>query len=314
MFENLKKVLAGLLIILGLVFFLFIINQLILFFNLLNRINTYLAYGLTGILVLFLLYMLAKIGLMWFRAPKVPILKADASQDDYQTYLDQTISMLKKNSNLKKIDFESKTLSKEDLVTEAFDLLDQLSLPLIKGNANTIFISTAVSQNGSLDSILVLTSMIKMIWQLANLYKTRPSLRSIGKLYLQVASVILMARSIEDADLIEDQMEPLIAAILGESLASTIPGMVPVTNLIVSSIMEGSVNAYLALRVGLVSQAFLGMEVPQSKNFIRKNASLQALSYMGSIIGDNSKLVVKTMVAGVKKAGSKTAKKWFKKN
>lgn len=120
-----------------------------------------------------------------------------------------------------------------------------------------------------------------------------------------------MARSIEDADVLEDQLEPLIAAILGESVASAIPGMVPITNLVVSSIMEGSLNSYLALRVGIVTQAYLGMEVPQSKSFIRKNASLQSLSYMGSIISGNSKLVIKAVVSSVKKAGSKTAKKWF---
>lgn len=78
--------------------------------------------------------------------------------------------------------------------------------------------------------------------------------------------------------------------------------------------MEGSINAYLALRVGIVAQAYLGMEVPQTKNFIRKNASLQSLSYLGNIIADNSKLVAKTIVTSVKKAGSKTARKIFKKS
>lgn len=313
MFENLKKLIIGIFIILGIIFFLFIINQFILFFNLIYKINAFLAYTLTYGLLIFLIYLLGKILFMWFRAPKVPILKTDASEEEYQAYLDQTIAMLKHNKNLKEIDFDSDHLSKEDLVTKAFDLLDDLSLPLIKGNANNIFISTAISQNGTLDSILVLSSMVKMIWQLASLYQTRPSLKSMGKLYLQVASVIFMARSIEDADLIEDQMEPLIAAVLGESIASTIPGMVPITNLVVSSIMEGSVNAYLTLRVGIVTQAYLGMEVPQTKNFIRKNASLQSLSYMGSIIADNSKLVAKTIASSVKKAGSNTARKFFPK-
>ncbi len=314
MLSDLKKILKFIGVILGIIFFLFIINQFILFYNLLFRIHKYLAYtiavGLGGLLI----YFITSISIMWLKSPTVPILEVGASEEEYQEYIDQTIDMLKKNKNLNKIDFDSDKYSKEELVTIAFDELDKLSMPLIKANANTIFISTAISQNGTLDSILVLNSMIKMIWNLARLYQTRPSLKSIGKLYLQVASVIFMARSIEDADLIEDQMEPLIAAVLGESIASTIPGMVPITNLVISSIMEGSVNAYLSLRVGIVTQAYLGMEVPQTKSFIRKNASLQSLSYLGNIISDNSKLVAKTIVSSVKKAGANTARKIFKKS
>ncbi len=155
--------------------------------------------------------------------------------------------------------------------------------------------------------------MVRMVWQLAKVYQTRPSLKSISKLYLQVAGVIFMARSLEDSDIIEQQIEPLIATILGESLASAIPGMVPIANLIVSSIMEGSLNAFLALRVGIVAQSYLGMEVPQSKGFIRKTSSLHSLTYMRDIIKDNSRLVVSTIVNSVKKAGSNTAKRWFRK-
>lgn len=311
MLKDLKRIAIGISFVLGVIFLLFIINQFIIFFGLLKTINIYLAYALTGLVVGLLLYILLKIGLIWARAPKVPVLAPNPSEDEYQSYLSQTIEMLKYNKNLSEIDFDSNILTKEELVTMAFDILDKKSLPLIKGNANTIFISTAISQNGSLDSILVLTSMVKMIWQLASVYQTRPSLKSMGKLYLQVASVIFMARSIEDADIIEDQLEPLIAAILGESIASAIPGMVPITNLVVSSIMEGSINAYLTLRVGIVTQSYLGMEVPQTKSFIRKHASLQSLSYMGSIIADNSKLVIKSIATSVKKASSNTAKKWF---
>lgn len=311
MLKDLKRIAIGISFVLGVIFLLFIINQFIIFFGLLKAINVFLAYTITGLLAAILIYILIKIGFIWLKAPKVPILPVNPSEEEYQIYLSETIEMLKHNGNLIDIDFDSSEFTKEELVTMAFDTLDKKSLPLIKGNANTIFISTAISQNGSLDSVLVLTSLVKMIWQLARVYQTRPSLKSMGKLYLQVASVIFMARSIEDADIIEDQLEPLIAAILGESIASAIPGMVPITNLVVSSIMEGSINAYLTLRVGIVTQAYLGMEVPQTKSFIRKNASLQSLSYMGSIIADNSKLVIKSIASSVKKASSNTAKKWF---
>ena len=313
MLKDLKRILIGVGLVIGIIFFLFIVNQFILFFELVKNIHPYLAIFLTSITVIALVYVIWKTASIWLMAPKAPLLPADPSQEEYEEYLIETKRILKLNTKLKDIDFDSEEYTNEELVTMAFDKLDELSFPLIKENANTIFLSTAISQNGSLDSILVLTSMIRMVWQLAKVYQTRPSLKSISKLYLQVAGVIFMARSLEDSDIIEQQIEPLIATILGESLASAIPGMVPIANLIVSSIMEGSLNAFLALRVGIVAQSYLGMEVPQSKGFIRKTSSLHSLTYMRDIIKDNSRLVVSTIVNSVKKAGSNTAKRWFRK-
>ena len=121
-----------------------------------------------------------------------------------------------------------------------------------------------------------------------------------------------MARSIEDADLIEDQMEPLIASIIGESLASAIPGMVPVANLVVSSLMEGAVNAFLTLRVGLIAQNYLGSAQPLEKSSLRRTTSSQAIRYMGSIIKSNSSLVLKTVGNAAKNASFNKAKRWLK--
>ncbi|NLW52741.1 MAG: DUF697 domain-containing protein [Tissierellia bacterium] len=309
--KNTKRLLIGFGFFLGIVFVLFVINQFVLLYDLLYRIHPYLAIGLITILGGLLLIILFRLILLFTRSPKVVVLPENPSPEQYDNYLDDMISILKRNRHLKEIDFD-KPASKEYLVTQAFNRLDDLSFPLIKKNANAIFLSTAVSQNGSLDSILVLVSMIKMIWQLANVYQTRPSIKSMGKLYLQVASIVFMARTIEDSDLIEEQLEPLITSLIGESIASAIPGMAPITNLVVSSVLEGSLNAFLTLRVGIITQSYLGMEVPQSKSFIRRNASLTSVKYMGSIIKDNSKIVLKTIANSVKKVGAQKAKSIFK--
>lgn len=310
--KNTKRLLIGLGLFLGLVFVLFVINQFVLLYDLLYRIHPYLAIGLTTILGGITLVILIRLIFLFIRSPKVVVLSENPTPEQYNQYLDDMISILKKNRHLKEIDFDQESVSKDYLVTQAFNTLDSLSFPLIKRNSNSIFLSTAVSQNGSLDSILVLISMIKMIWQLANVYQTRPSIKSIGKLYLQVASIVFMARTIEDSDLIEEQLEPLITSLIGESIASAIPGMAPITNLVVSSVLEGSLNAFLTLRVGIIAQSYLGMEVPQSKNFIRRNASLTSVRYMGSIIKENSKLVIKTIASSVKKAGGQKVKNIFR--
>lgn len=308
--KNTKRILMGVGFVLGIVFVLFIINQFTTFYNLLYKIHPYLAIVVVSIIAFIVLYIVIKILMLWISSPRVLVLSENPSEEEYQQYLIDSVEILKKNKNLKHIDFDS-DLSGEEKLTTAFKDLDELSLPIIKQTASEVFLTTSISQNGSLDSLMVLSAMLKLIWKLANIYQTRPTVKSMGKLYLQVGSVVFMARTLEEEDIIEEQLEPIIASIVGESLASMVPGVVPIANLIVSSIMEGSINAFLTLRVGIITQSYLGMEVPQSKRFVKRSSSLQAVSYIGAIVKDNGKIVASKVAQSIKNAGSKTAKKWF---
>lgn len=310
-FEDIKRFLWGLMIILAILFIVFVVNQFVLLYQILYGIHPYVALGAVIIIAAAILYFIYKLAVQLKRNPKVLELSEEPTDEEYEAYLDNMLMMLRKNSNLEDLEIGREDLTKEETVTEAFKQLEGLSTPIIKENANAIFLTTAISQNGSLDSLVVLFSLIRMIWQLASIYQTRPSLMSLLKLYMQVASVVLMARAIEDADLIEYQLEPLITSIVGESLASAIPGMVPITNLVVSSLMEGAVNSFLTLRVGIITQDYLGNIQPVNKQSIRRNASIESVKYMGSIINNNAKTIIRTVGNAVKKTGVTTAKKWF---
>lgn len=309
--QSFKRLSMAFLIGLSIILTVFILNQFMNLFDLLHRFHPVLAWGLTILLAILFIYYVIKFLILYQRSSKLAVLPENPTQQELDNYYTQMVEFLKRNPHLKSLDFETSNLSKAELVEYGFKELDQITNPIIKQNASEIFLTTAISQNGSLDGIAVLISMVKMIWKLANIYQTRPSIKSLLKLYSQVGSVVFMARTLEDSEIIESQIEPLIAAIFGESVASAIPGMVPITNLVVSSMMEGSLNALLTLRVGIITQRYLGMEVPESASFIQKNASLQALSHLGNIIKDNGKLVAKSMFNAAKNATSSTAKKWF---
>lgn len=310
--KSFQKIIFFSSVLFGLFFLIFILNQFVLLYDLLNRFHPSLALGVSGLLALLSLYFLLKLFFLWRRSSRLVILPDNPTAEQETAYYKAMIKFLKSNKNLKTIDFDDASRSQKELVELAFEKLDQLSDPIIQRTASEIFLSTAISQNGSLDGIAVLVTLLKMILQLASIYQTRPSLKSLGKLYMQVASVVFMARSIEDSDLIESQIEPLITTILGESIASAIPGMVPITNLIISSLMEGSLNALLTLRVGIITQSYLGMEKPESKSFIQKNASFRALGQIGTILKVNGKIVAKSMVKATRNATTNAAKRWFK--
>lgn len=319
--KDLKRLLIWGGVILGVLMTIFIVNQFWTLYQLLAQFHPIFAAAVIAVLVLGLAYICFKVTRQLVKNQVVIELPLNPSDEEYTAYLDSWLTMLAKNPHLDATQYQP--LIKEDeltldaeskaaLINEGLATLKEKSLPMIKENANAIFLSTAISQNGSLDSFMVLFSLLRMVWQLASFYETRPSLVSLLKLYLQVASVVLMARTIEDADLIEDQMEPLIASIIGESLASAIPGMVPVANLVVSSLMEGTVNAFLTMRVGLITQNYLGNAQALEKSSLRRATSTQALRHMGSIIKSNSSIVLKTVGNAAKNASFGKAKRWLK--
>lgn len=310
-FEDIKRFLWGIIVIFSILFIVFVVNQFVSLYQFLYSLHPYLATITISIIALSILYFIYKLFIQFSRSPKILELAEDPSDEEYEAYLNNMLKMLRKNTNIQGLDFGREDLTKAEIIQEAMNQLDDLTIPLIKENANAIFLTTAISQNGSLDSLVVLFTITRMIWQIAKVYQTRPSLSSLVKLYIQVASIVLMARAIEDADLIEYQLEPLITSIVGESIASAIPGMVPITNLVVSSLMEGAVNSFLILRIGLITQDYLGNIQPMDKQNIRRSASIQSVKYMGAIINTNGKTIVKTVGKAVKKASLGTAKKWF---
>lgn len=309
--RRLGKILTILGIFLGLVFLVFLVNQFYLLYQLLKGIHPWVGGLFVGLLAFALAYLLIRLVLLYIRSLPAPQLPDYPTQEDYDRYLEDMLACLSKNRLLSRDLLTDESRSKEERVTIALDSLDREGEPIIRRHANSIFLSTTISQNGSLDAIMVLVTLVKLVWQLGQVYGTRPSLKSLGKLYLQVASLVFMARSLEDSDLIPAQLEPMIAGLVGESMASAIPGMVPMSNLIISSVMEGAINAFLTLRVGFIAQAYLGMERPKPKNVIQRQASLQAVKELGLIIKDSGKSVVKAFMDRVKRTARDTAKGWF---
>lgn len=309
--RRLGKILTILGIFLGLVFLVFLVNQFYLLYQLLKGIHPWVGGLFVGLLAFALAYLLIRLVLLYIRSLPAPQLPDYPTQEDYDRYLEDMLACLSKNRLLSRDLLSDESRSKEERVTIALDSLDREGEPIIRRHANSIFLSTTISQNGSLDAIMVLVTLVKMVWQLGQVYGTRPSLKSLGKLYLQVASLVFMARSLEDSDLIPAQLEPMIAGLVGESMASAIPGMVPMSNLIISSVMEGAINAFLTLRVGFIAQAYLGMERPKPKNVIQRQASLQAVKELGVIIKDSGKSVVTAFMDRVKRTARDTAKSWF---
>ena len=166
-----------------------------------------------------------------------------------------------------------------------------------------MFITTAISQNGNLDSFLVLAAQSKLVLEIARTYYQRPTLRDLTYLYSNVAATAFVAGELEDLDLSE-QVQPIVGALLG-STAGAVPGLGAVTTVFTNSVLTGTANAFLTLRVGVIAQHYCRSVVLPPRRTIRRAAIAQATTMLGGIALAGSKRVMGAVAeAGRNRMGS----------
>jgi hypothetical protein len=105
------------------------------------------------------------------------------------------------------------------------------------------------------------------------------------QVYANVASTALIAAGIEDID-----VDVLVGTICGSTIAA-IPGM----HLLASSILSGSANAFLTLRVGMITKEYCRCTVRVEKAG-RRAATVKAAKLLGSIVREGTVKLSKATV------------------
>lgn len=155
---------------------------------------------------------------------------------------------------------------------------------IIVGHAETVFISTAISQNGSLDAVAVLTINLRLIKELVTKCGFRPSYPALGKLSFNVLTSAIVAESLEDMKFSELFPQSSINALAEIPFLKTITG----------SLAQGSGNALLSLRVGIICRNYLFMNVKGlTKKKVKRLAFAEAVTLFPSVIGESIKKIPK---------------------
>lgn len=304
-FKTLIKIGIGLIVLLLIIAF----NNVVQISTFMSGIHPMLGQITMAVLLLLLLMLLILPLVSFIRYKKAIPIPENENSPEYEQYLQTTRGRLLKNKYLKENQF---AFSEEDEIKEeilrAYKILDKQSRELVKNKATGVFLSTAISQNGVLDGFFVLGTLTKMLWEVSRIYEERPPVAKLASLYGNVAATVLMARGIEDLDLLDEQIEPLIASILGGGMATLVPGAVMATNLVVNSITEGSVNALLTLRVGCIAQRYLSAVTKPERKALRRSATIEACTLLGEVMKDNTVLILKAFAKGAKNAAKNTFK------
>ncbi len=146
----------------------------------------------------------------------------------------------------------------KDALKEFESYIDKSADKLIRDYAGAVFTSTAISQNGSLDAVFVLKLQIELLWKLAHLYSQKPGVKNLLNLYIQVFANVLASVGIA-----EIPVEEVVSSIINKTFGSisNMPLISSLSGKIGDSIFEGTVNALLSLRVGLIAKDYCKVSV-----------------------------------------------------
>lgn len=237
-----------------------------------------------------------------FRRPITLMPPANPDSEAYRTYIRRLTRRLSRNPHLKDVVIDGKDLS---TIEEALKKLDQQADGRIKAAASSVFIMTAISQYGALDAAIVILTQLRMIWQVTILYKQRPTLRELIYLYSNVLATAFLATRIENLDLLEDQLEPVIASLMGSTLSSLTPGVNTAATIIINSVIQGSANAFLTLRVGVITRQYCSSLIKPEKSQLRRAAAVQAAALLAKVLGESTYNVTRAVFRASAKAGKR---------
>lgn len=260
----------------------------------LNKISIYLEYSFYVISgLLFIILFIRPVVLVMFS----PTFSMDSLFSDEENARKNFHMYKKVSKNLLSEEFitEEEKSALEKSLTDPIILKENLSKvfdttikkelnKVIISHAETVFMSTAISQNGRLDAIAVLTINLRLIKELVTKCGFRPSYPALGRLSFNVLTSAIIAESLEDLKFSELFPQSSMNAL------SEIPFLKTVTG----SLAQGSGNALLCLRVGIICRNYLFMNlkgIPRKQ--IKRLAFAEAVTLFPRVVGQSIKKVPK---------------------
>ena len=277
MYDTLRNVALAASAVILFFFVLFVVNQTAQVVGLADRVSP--AFGTAVLWFLLGLYaaLILAASVFFLRLPKPLAPPETEMEPEFSRYLDALRARLAANPRLKGFD-----LSDRAGIESALASLGRECDVIIRDSAAAVFVSTAISQSGRLDTVFVLTAHVRMVWRIASIYNQRPALRELVRLYANVAATALVAGELDEAE-ISEQIEPILSSALG-AVSLSVPGMQAAASIVVTSILTGAANAFLTLRVGIIARRWCGSLVVDERRALRRTATAEAARLLGSIV------------------------------
>jgi hypothetical protein len=222
------------------------------------------------------------------RLPPALVPPEDDSGPEHDAYMQALRVRLAANPRMR-----GRPLATEEETKSAIAQLSAEADSVVRKTASTVFLSTALMQNGRLDALILLATQIQMVGRVARIYVQRPSPRELLRLYANVAGTAFIASGLESLDL--GEMVAPLATSMVPALKGGIPGLSGISALLVKCVSNGAANAFLTLRVGEVARRYCELTSRCPPELIRKSATAAAVQHLGRIVRENGALVARKL-------------------
>jgi len=221
-----------------------------------------------------------------------------------QKQLKKTVDQMMKSKYLDEVDKEHiRTAFQEGTAEVAIrDIYIEKAFKIeteVEDTASLVLMTTAISQNGMLDSISIVYYNIRMIKRIIRIAGFRPTVSQIFKMIRDIFMTAFIFNTIEEINP-EEMLEDVLDA-SGEKLFGKIISKIS------GSFIQGCFSAYITLKIGYVTKYWLYMT---EEEFIEKNIKKQSRTEARKILVTK---VLKKTIGVVPKQAVEYAGKIFSK-
>ncbi len=255
MLQHIKRILAFLSILL----IYFIAKEFLDLYVSLNAVHPYLAYGFivlaAGVLVYFVGIPVYRI----IRIPKAP--RPLTSEDNLEKELAKRFELLEKNPFLLSIEYDMASVPRtKEGYERVMRVLRKESARIRNKYVNGLFYSSAISQNGFIDAILILSSSVNLVKDTFVLYNGRVSNRDL----LTIGRQVYYSMAIGGSETVEYATGEIFSKLSTQGMKS-----IPFFDKILGSLADGFVNAALLTRVALITDNYCSKLIVESEKDLR---------------------------------------------
>ncbi|WP_243359808.1 DUF697 domain-containing protein [Fundidesulfovibrio terrae] len=304
MTKSLKILLPAFALLLALSLVVFLLRNIVILSDVVSAFHP-----ATGVFVKYGLSLLVAAGVFWLAGtlllrPKALVPPVDPSPEEKARYLARLDSRLKRNKLLR----GAAVPAGPEGAQARLAILDQMAEGEIRACARKVFLSTAIAQNGRLDSLIVFVSMAALVWRVSHIYNQRPSLKEMYSIYVNVAGSAFVSYGVDEIDIksqINALVEPLMAGAAGR-----LPVVSSVTSALGNAFFHGAVNCILVCRVGLMTKNYLGVGYDPESGLRRtsfRDALVLARGVFKGSFQELGSAIMDVAAAPVEKLKTKTA-------
>lgn len=198
---------------------------------------------------------------------------SDRSQAKHFRLLESNLRRVKgvDKTSLRLPDKTNETMSAAEFAAIFKSLLEPMADSHIKKAAKAAFTTTAISQAPAFDMVSVMAVNLRMVRAIVEDCGYRPSAPALLGLYVRAMKATIIAGGLEEMDFEE------VMALIGGNAALT------ASSVVFSSAAQGAANAFLTVRVGVITKALLfSEEGPADMRELRRSSYGEALAFLKS--------------------------------